>query len=96
MPRLDLRPRIAPDTSWPEAPATHGRVLQELRQLPAELTGDQDAERVQAALVLGARGAWQRFVRMRDLARQDWRDALVAADLADEDWRDRLTANLGP
>jgi hypothetical protein len=26
MPRLDLRPRIAPHTSWPEAPATHGRV----------------------------------------------------------------------
>lgn len=70
------------------------RVLQELRDLPAELIGDQDAERVQAALVLGARGDWQRFVRMRDVARQDWRDALVAADLADEDWRDRLTANL--
>jgi hypothetical protein len=72
------------------------QVLQELRELPPEMVGGQDCERVQAALVLRAQGDWHRFLRMRDLARQDWRDALVAADLADDDWRDRLAANLDP
>lgn len=72
------------------------QVLQELRELPAEIVGGQDCERVQAALVLRTQGDWLRFLRMRDLARQDWRDALVGADLADDDWRDRLAANLDP
>jgi hypothetical protein len=72
------------------------QVLQELRDLPPEIVGGQDCERVQAALVLGTQGDWLRFLRTRDLARQDWRDALVAAELADEDWRDRLATNLDP
>jgi hypothetical protein len=80
-----------------EFPAgTAERVLQALRNLPSELVGGQDAERVQAALVLRAQGDWLRFLATRDLAERDWRDALVAADLADEDWQERLAANLGP
>jgi hypothetical protein len=79
-----------------EFPAgTAERVLHELRSLPSEVVGSQDVERVQAALVLRARGDWRRFLAMRDLAGHDWRDALVAADLADEDWQEHLAANLG-
>jgi hypothetical protein len=62
-----------------EFPAgTAERVLQALRNLPSELVGGQDAERVQAALVLRAQGDWLRFLATRDLAERDWRDALVA------------------
>ena len=71
------------------------RALQELHRLRPEVVGGQDVERVQAALVLRARGDWRRLLAMRELAGQDWRDALVAADLADEDWPERLAANLG-
>jgi hypothetical protein len=71
------------------------RVLSELRDLPPNVIGGQDPERLQAALVLRSGGDWHKFVQMRDLATEDWRDALVAADLADEDWRERLAANLG-
>jgi hypothetical protein len=71
-------------------------VLQKLRNLPSELLGGQDTERMQAALVLRARGDCQRFLAARDVAERDWRDALVAAGLADEDRPQRLAANLGP
>jgi hypothetical protein len=75
-------------------PGSSERVLSELRDLPPDVIGGQDPERVQAALVLRSGGDWRKFVLMRDLAAEDWRDALVAAGLADEDWRERLAANL--
>lgn len=55
-----------------------------------------DVERVQAAIVLWARGD---LTKLRDacrLARQDWRDALVRGNLAHDDWRAKLDAELGP
>lgn len=69
-------------------------VLDALRHLPAAAYGNQDAERIHAALVLRTQGDWSRFRQMLTLVQQDWRDALVTADLADEDWPERLTANL--
>jgi hypothetical protein len=70
------------------------QVLDELRNLPPDVVGRQDPERIQAALVLRTGGDWNEFVQMRDLAIRDWRDALVAAGLAHEDWPERLSANL--
>lgn len=58
------------------------------------MTGRQDPERIQAALVLRTHGEWTSFRSNVDLAHIDWRDALVRADLADEDWPQRLSANL--
>ncbi|RII14811.1 hypothetical protein DSC45_20870 [Streptomyces sp. YIM 130001] len=54
------------------------------------------SERVQAAVVLSARGSVRGFVQAVQLAREDWRDLLVAARLADRDWPDRLDSELGP
>ncbi|GAA1809580.1 hypothetical protein GCM10009682_34040 [Luedemannella flava] len=48
------------------------------------------AERLQAAIVLGARGDSRRFLQMLVIARGDWRDALVVGGLANDDWPDRL------
>lgn len=71
-------------------------VLAQLQDLPDGVVGGQDLERVQAALVVGTGGDWERFQRMLALAQRDWRDALVAAGLGNGDWPDRLDAILGP
>jgi len=58
------------------------------------LAPDLSSERLQAALVLGAAGKWNRFEQqLRRLAR-DWRDALAAGGLAGEDWESRLAEAL--
>ncbi|WP_233521588.1 hypothetical protein [Streptomyces triticagri] len=54
------------------------------------------SERVQAAVVLAARGSVRGFVDAVQLARLDWRDLLMAAGLAHRDWPERLDAELGP
>jgi hypothetical protein len=72
------------------------RVLAELRGLPDTVTGGQDVERIQAALVIGTGGDWQAFQAMLRLAHTDWRDLLVNAELADGDWPARLDDVLGP
>jgi hypothetical protein len=71
------------------------RVLASLRDLPDEVYGGQDRERIQAALVLAADGSWEGFERSVALARVEWRDALVAGGLANADWPKRLDAALG-
>ena len=48
-----------------------------------------------AAVVLAAKGDFQRFIEMVDLAELDWRDVLVAGGLENEDWRAELTRRLG-
>ena len=54
------------------------------------LAPDYSSERIQAALVLGAAGKWNRFeLQVRRLQR-DWRDALVVGGLAGEDWPAKL------
>jgi hypothetical protein len=55
-----------------------------------------DTERVQAAVVLWARGDLARLRNARDLALDDWRDVLVRAELADGGWPSRLDTELGP
>jgi hypothetical protein len=52
-------------------------------------------ERVQAAVVLWARGDVGRFDDSLALCEVDWRDVLVRGDLADDDWPARLDAELG-
>lgn len=71
------------------------RVLTLLEGLPEALPGTpQEAERIQAALVLGAVGDLRRFDELIALARVDWRDLLVGAGLADADWREQLNLEL--
>jgi hypothetical protein len=59
------------------------------------VVGDLDGERLQAAVVLWARGDVYRLRDAAAMAQSDWRDALVRAGLADDDWRQRLDAELG-
>jgi hypothetical protein len=54
------------------------------------------SERVQAAIVLSAKGDLRKLRDSIALARSDWRDVLVRGDLADEDWTERLDSSLGP
>jgi hypothetical protein len=55
-----------------------------------------ESERVQAAVVICARGQLGRLRDACELAKQDWRDVLVGAGLADKDSRSRLEPNSGP
>jgi hypothetical protein len=66
------------------------------QQVSLLVSETSESERVQAAIVLWARGDLARVRDARRLAIEDWRDALVRAELADEDWRERLDAELGP
>jgi hypothetical protein len=58
------------------------------------LRPDDSSERLQAALVLGAGGKWNRFEQQLRRLERDWRDVLVVGGLADEDWQARLSAEL--
>jgi hypothetical protein len=66
-----------------------------IRRLTA-LTPDDSSERLQAALVLGAGGKWNRFEQQLRRLEKDWRDVLAVGGLADEDWAARLAAELPP
>lgn len=79
-------------------PELTASVLGQLIDVPETLPlGDnQDPERLQACIVLLARGDHERLRAALALARRDWRDALVGAGLAHADWPERLTAALGP
>jgi hypothetical protein len=59
-------------------------------------SGNQDRERVLAAVVLGAGDDVARLGRLVALSRVDWRDVLVSGGLANADWPARLDALLGP
>ncbi|MDN4471844.1 hypothetical protein [Demequina zhanjiangensis] len=59
------------------------------------LMGSVDHERVQAAVVLAARGQLDRVVDAVDLAETDYRDILAASGLANEDWASRLESEFG-
>jgi hypothetical protein len=90
--RLDRRIR----RDFPE-PGSAPEILRLLDDLPRR-TGSKihGSERVQAAIILLARGDIQRFRDAITLSTQDWRDVLVTADLAHEDWPARLDQELGP
>jgi hypothetical protein len=73
-------------------------VLERLREIPESLPlGEkQDPERVQAAVVIPARGDLDVFAELVELARVDWRDVLVGSGFGDDDWPVRLDQELGP
>lgn len=58
--------------------------------------GAADSERVQAAIVLAAKGDLRLVQHGVELAGIDWRDVLVNGGLADETWPELLDAELGP
>ena len=64
-----------------------------IRRLTA-LSPDDSSERIQAALVLAARGRWRLFAHQLRHLELDWRNVLVAGGLADADWPTRLAAEL--
>ena len=70
-------------------------VLRYLEGLSDSEYGEQDRERVQAALVLASRGRRERFDSMAQLLRMDWRDVLMAGGLGHDDWRAVLEQELG-
>jgi hypothetical protein len=91
-PSRRLTARIAADFS----PAEKDAVIGWLTGFGPDVYGGQDVERIQAAMVLGAAGEWNRFMAMVRLLRIDWRDLLVCGRLENADWAERLTAELGP
>jgi hypothetical protein len=66
-----------------------------LRELAGTETGNQDAERVHAAVVLAAGGSLGQLKRLVALSHVDWRDVLVAGGLGNGDWPEVLARELG-
>jgi hypothetical protein len=58
------------------------------------LAEEQSSERIQAAIVLLARGDPVKFDYAAELAEADWRDVLVFSGLGNEDWPARLEDEL--
>ena len=58
-------------------------------------SGNQDRERVIAAVVLGARGELGSLLQMVELSLVDWRDVLVEGGLDSADWSRLLDQHLG-
>ena len=71
------------------------RRLESLELPLIESQGPAGVERVQAAIVVLARGDAERFERDAKFAERDWRDVLVAAGLANFDWPGKLDDELG-
>jgi hypothetical protein len=76
-------------------PGTAEDVIRKLASLPEEQFGGQDAERIQAALVIQSGGSWGYFVAGLGLLEQDWRDVLVNGGMANQDWPTVLSRELG-
>ena len=58
-------------------------------------SGNQDRERVLAAVVFAAHGDLQRLQQLVELSRVDWRDVLVGGGLGNADWSRVLDERLG-
>ncbi|MGB8860954.1 MAG: hypothetical protein WCC60_16965 [Ilumatobacteraceae bacterium] len=58
-------------------------------------SGNQDRERVLAAVVFAARGDVSRLHQLVELSRVDWRDVLVGGGLGNIDWPHVLDERLG-
>ena len=93
---MEISPRLTRWINHHFPKGTAEMVLSELRDLPDQVLGGQDPERIHAALVIRTGGSWHRFQQHLSSAKIDWRDALVAGDLADQDWPAHLDALLGP
>ncbi|MFI0979710.1 hypothetical protein ACH4SP_22255 [Streptomyces sp. NPDC021093] len=90
-----LERRIRHDFPDPGSALEILRMLEELPDAAGYDAKHFGSERVQAAIVLLARGEAQKFHEAVRLAKTDWRDLLVAADLAHANWPDRLDTELG-
>ena len=93
MPRVSQRieHRVRQDFGGASAEA----VLNRLAAIDLPLLESEDGrERVQAAIVLLARGRRSAFEQQVALAEVDWRDVLVAAGLGNDDWREQLQTRL--
>ncbi|WUD74826.1 hypothetical protein OG937_25580 [Streptomyces sp. NBC_00510] len=95
-----LRQRVEADFPAPGAAAGVLALLEgfvdELRAGARDDGWEDWAERVQAAVVLLARGSVGRLGDAMSSGLVDWRDLLVASELADGDWPARLDLELGP
>lgn len=58
-------------------------------------SGNQDRERMIAAVVLAASGSLTELETQIALSHVDWRDVLVNAELAHGDWRSEIDRRLG-
>lgn len=95
MGHMDLSPRLARWVHREFSEVDAGRVFAALGDLPASVVGDQDPERIQAAIVIRSGGDWAKVEGMLRLAHEDWRDLLVAADVGHADWPAVLDDVLG-
>jgi hypothetical protein len=59
-------------------------------------TGNQDVERVHAAIVLTAEGSVARLWQAAELSALDWRDVLMGTGLEHGDWPAVLDREFGP
>jgi hypothetical protein len=85
-----LRTYVEREFPEPDAAA----VLERLSNLTLPLAEKQSLERIQAAVVLLAKGDPERLERSAALAEKDWRDVLVWSGLGQGDWEQRLDAEL--
>ena len=69
-------------------PGSANAIINDLRDLKA-------VERLQAAIVLWARGDRERFRDSLALVKVDWRDVLVRGGLEHDGWQRDLDAELG-
>ncbi len=70
--------------------------IEALSNLAKAKTGDQDVERIHAAIVLIAKGGGQRLWRAVQLSALGSNDVLVAGGLAEDDWPAVLEREFGP
>jgi hypothetical protein len=83
--------RIRRDFPEPGSAPEVIRLITELAQ--ESFSAAVGTERVQAAIILFARG---NISRLRQAFEKDWRDLLMDTDLANDDWPARLDWELGP
>jgi hypothetical protein len=65
------------------------------REIARIVASAADSERIQAAIVLAARGDHKEVARQAKTARWDWRDVVVNGGLENEDWPSLLDQYLG-
>ena len=65
-----------------------------MKLLKSASSGNQDRERVIAAIIVSANGHEREVRTAVELSCLDWRDVLVNSGLANDDWPQRLDAEL--
>lgn len=70
-------------------------LVAQLELLPESIDSGQDPQRIQAAVLLGARGSVREFAAMLELARTDWRDLLVSGGLESANYIKVMQRQLG-